>query len=150
MVGVGGQRNRMPANPTGFNASANTMQGVNTSAPLDVNKVLNNYYSGGGEFYQGLFDDLGISNALPQEPLYQPQQQAPQQSQADPFMQFLMNQMGISGIGQQAPQQAPTNQYQQILATLRGADPLLSSLLGMLQLQPQPPPPVSNQRYGGF
>lgn len=83
----------------------------------------------------------------------QPQQGAQQGAPADPFLNFLMGQLGIAGFGQQQQPQprgrndwwgqgqqqaAPADPYQQLLGQLGGIDPLLGALLGGFQPQPQP------------
>lgn len=77
-----------------------------------------------------------------------------QNNSADPFLSFLMNQLGIAGLGQQQqppqdrrsayrqqpPAVPPPDPYQQMISQLSGMDPLLQQLLGAFQAPPPPPP----------
>lgn len=117
--------------------SASQGQGNWTDTLAQANKKLNDYYS-----------DM------------QAQQQAQQQA-ADPFMDFLLNQLGIAGLNQQ-PQLSAENQHRMrfgreplpqlqppppptlfdtTLNQLRGVDSLLAQLLSGIQPQPARPAP---------
>lgn len=143
------------------------------SGVQNMNETLQRYYDSGGEFHPGLFQELGVGANLPFSDqvgaqgdalgygpgFISPQQAAQQgfgfgiqqpQPQQDPFLAFLLNQLGIAGLGQQSqpqrerarsplvggpgpqPQQSQPSLYGNTVNQLSGADSLLAQLLGGL------------------
>ena len=130
------------ASPEGFS------QFLLNSGLYEDSQKLNEYYAGGGQFHPGLFDELGLVNSMGFT-TDRPRPSSPggvSPGGEDPFLAFLMNQMGIAGLGpqaapqadrfgRQAPQQAPPppSLMQTTLGNTANVDPLLALLLGAFQ-----------------